>query len=348
MTLIEELSKELKNINTNNSKTTSKFLVFKRKEGTIKKELVQENVKKIISKTIENNKLAFIDGGNSTILESNDLLVCLIRVAGDIYKGKKREEIIRKEFFVIIKNRGEEIEIKLIQEEEIGEELKLELCLNQIPIDDEELKINNTIELSTIMNLCRYILEINLSKLILEKKKADYIIRDGNLMPNNSYELAALKKLDLKKVMAISKTHSLVDEEGNNINPKLMGLIKDKGFFEIMSNEDLNGLKEINCSVCKFNDKSKYLFKIDSGISKKENKEKITELELINHLSSLSNDPLFLGYPYPLVEVDELARVSNQEISLLKTKLAYNLGKNWDSFEMMTKSRDAHKVLDNK
>ena len=71
----------------------------------------------------------------------------------------------------------------------------------------------------------------------------------------------------------------------------------------------------------------------------------------INKICSLlslnAKDPVFIGYPYGLVEADKLARISNQEADLLKTQLMVSFGKDWKKVKNSLNSMNAHQILDN-
>jgi NurA-like 5'-3' nuclease len=89
----------------------------------------------------------------------------------------------------------------------------------------------------------------------------------------------------------------------------------------------------------KLSKRSNYIFRID-----------INHINKINDVLSLlmknSNDPIFLGYPYGLVEADKFARVSNKELELLKTKFMIKAGKDWKSINNLLKTKDSHGILD--
>lgn len=66
--------------------------------------------------------------------------------------------------------------------------------------------------------------------------------------------------------------------------------------------------------------------------------------KLLEVLVPWSCDPVFLGYPYPLIVADEIARVSNAEASGMRVRLQGLLKEKWSnvSFGM----QDAHSILD--
>ncbi|MFB6199017.1 MAG: hypothetical protein ABEI52_12245, partial [Halobacteriaceae archaeon] len=60
----------------------------------------------------------------------------------------------------------------------------------------------------------------------------------------------------------------------------------------------------------------------------------------------MSDDPVFPGYPYGLIEADRLARVSHDEAAAKRTRLQSAFGKDWERVEKRLHTRDAHDILD--
>jgi len=55
-----------------------------------------------------NNKIAFIDGGNAEIFAASNLSLQLIRVYYTVYKSNKRVSFKKKEFYILIKSNANE------------------------------------------------------------------------------------------------------------------------------------------------------------------------------------------------------------------------------------------------
>lgn len=75
-----------------------------------------------------------------------------------------------------------------------------------------------------------------------------------------------------------------------------------------------------------------------------ENKSSLSDEEAFSSLVPWSQDPVFIGYPYPLILADQLARVSNEERSALRIRLKATAGKRWE--ELSQGIQDAHDILD--
>ena len=67
---------------------------------------------------------------------------------------------------------------------------------------------------------------------------------------------------------------------------------------------------------------------------------------VFSFLAANSTDPVFLGYPYGLVESDRFARVSNRERECIRTMFMAKAGNRWGFIEKGSRSVDAHSVLD--
>ena len=66
--------------------------------------------------------------------------------------------------------------------------------------------------------------------------------------------------------------------------------------------------------------------------------------QAINEIASNCCDPIFVGYPYGLVEADRIARVSNQEKESLKTIFLVKLRNK--NIEKYLNAANAHEILD--
>ena len=60
----------------------------------------------------------------------------------------------------------------------------------------------------------------------------------------------------------------------------------------------------------------------------------------------MSTDPVFIGYPYPLVDVDSYSRVSDNERIMMATTIHTKLGKDILLLKNSLATSDAHDILD--
>jgi len=83
----------------------------------------------------------------------------------------------------------------------------------------------------------------------------------------------------------------------------------------------------------KFHPASKHVFRIDSFGDVN---------QALGLLEQNSIDPVFLGYPYGLIDADKFARVSTPEAKQLKLML---MTKGGEKFRLYLASKDAHDIL---
>jgi hypothetical protein len=287
-------------------------------------EIVKE-IKKHLNYSIDKNinyhnlisekkgKLIFIDGGNNEIFSAPSFNLSLIKTTTIFFEdGKKTKTIIN--------------ECYLLSEKEKTIILKKN---NNFPWLNVKFNEKNP-------EIFRRINEINLANELFKSNKDAYIILDGslnqqfknneeekiilNLIKNNNVNLIGLIKTNRETY----KTSSLYGHINNNLPINIW-------YTEIFKKND------INYCYTKLHKKSRYIFKIESF---KNNIKSFLEL-LINN----SNDPIFQGYPYGLILADKFAKVTNNEVNLIKTKLLKLI--NNKSIEIELNALNIHDKIDN-
>ena len=143
----------------------------------------------------------------------------------------------------------------------------------------------------------------------------DIVLLDSRLKPIENWEIGLLKKM--KKVVGISKT----TREGIN-GRSFIGLLH--------SHPGIWYAKVGDLTFAKFNENAKHIYLVDGNP------------ELFPFVSYYSNDPEILGYPYPLIRVDKIARIQSDEKRRLNFKIKQKLGKLKDD----VLSQDMHSLLD--
>jgi len=288
----------------------------------------------------------FVDGGNAPVYESPDSRVELVRVYGTIYDGKKRTSTKKEEGFLLIQNvtkdGNEFIEAKGYA--------PLEFHLLIAP-DDAALRFGQErVTLATVASLCRFMLECRFAAKIAKENDCELLIRDGSLDGMNSYEENELGELlkHVKNVVGFSKTTTMLTADGESAAAALLEK-GPKGTWSYPlgelgknSTNETDDLKEdnhlISLFLLKLHGRSEHAFRCDimsTGIS-----------EIISYLASVAADPVFPGYPYPLIEADRLARVSNQELATAKMRFQAEAGASWAALQRGSRGSDAHGILD--
>lgn len=261
---------------------------------------------------VNETKVAFIDGGNAEIIGSSNFSLQLIRVYSCTY-NKKRIDSFKKEFFTLI-YLEDNYKISIFNKSNEKIDLPSEIELDDQSPQEIAEQIRKLAELETINQI-----------------QADLIIRDGDLVSQNDLEKIYLDKIKHLPIIGLSKTSRLYTNTGCPAQYAVKSLSKNNNpwLFQVAK-----GIP--NIFYAKFHSKSKYIFRVDV----------IKDINLTPILS-LSKDPIFLGYPYGLIEADKHARVTNQEVNYFKMLLEAKAGKSFEKIKDFTNTINAHDILDN-
>lgn len=263
-------------------------------------------------------KVAFVDGGNAEVVSSPSISVQFIRVFYCVY-GKEKLSSGKKEFYVMVKaGENDTYTTKTLGGEDFG---------SFSSVDRSMMTGSNKVSISRVGELCRKIAEIRLCRSI---KDVDMIVRDGDLEPDAEAEVQEYSELvehcskNNILLCGLSKTTSLFTDTGDAAAPSVLKLAPP-GIWVFYDGG--------NIGFARLHEGSRYVFRLDTA-----DFERAGGL-----LAQNSNDAVFLGYPYGLVEADRRARVSRREAEYLKTKILGVLGR---SIEPYINSTNAHDILD--
>ena len=298
-----------------------------------------------INKTNLNKKIAFVDGGNAEIIRSANFSLNLIRVCYVIYQNNKK--ITSKKFeilaFIQAINQNNEIQYKT-SFFKIRNHIELdEITFNSF---DHTLMLGiNRAEISSVANAIRRFAELKTAKIVSDENLADIIVLDGNMqstLTNENKYLNELYESCTKSnviLTALSKTSSLFTDNGNLLSVVLenISIFPSWFYYPIVEINSINHKAEM--FFAKFHNKSKHIFRFEIFNVQREKGE-----ETINTLAGNCIDPIFIGYPYGLVEADRIARISNNEKESLKTIFLIKL-KN-KNIEKYLSSVNAHEIID--
>jgi len=289
---------------------------------------------------ISSLKIAFIDGGNTQIIDAPGLVVSFIRVYHTIYKNNERIDCKKKEFFVVItayeendnlihkaelfSNEGEEKQVMLFNEDDIFKNSKKDFNKGIA------CHVTNILELKEAMHL-------------IKQDKDCVIVRDGTLQPATIHEKVLFNNIfDDGKICGVAKTTNLLTDKGNTASRALINLEKENNiespwFYHV---EGENLACKFNIGFVKLHEKSNYVFRFEAL--------KGFDIDpILSLLVENSKDPAFLGYPYGLVEADRFARATNNEQEYYKMIFMSKLGGKFNDVLNFENASNAHDILDN-
>jgi len=291
-------------------------------------------------KNTEPKEIAFIDGGNIEIIGNNNFSFQLMRIYFTIYNNNKRTSNKKSDYFVLINSTKKENSIvyqaEIYKEDKLVDTLEYELSKN-----NEQLKPES------IINNIRRIYEIRaITEISNTINQEAIIVLDGNLCAKDETEQEELnkayEKIKEKQLLlsAISKTSSILTDTGVNLVGYINNLEDNdtKWTYQPICTNN-NPLHKAEIIIAKLHEKSEFAFIIDIF---NENKDKIQEI--CSQLAANSKDPVFLGYPFGLIEADRQARCQNQEQSYLQTRLLQS--KDSKKIRKLINTNKAHDILD--
>lgn len=328
---------------------------------------------------IAKGEVVFIDGGNSEIIGASTFSLQFMRIASVIYSGIQRKGIIKKDFFCLsMINDENSIKLKLesvssqdsrknnssqnssqTSKQKYGattekfSELKLDLSDIKLKRDDEKIYGVETSSRKAI-NIARRLFELKevLVRVSENSEEVSVIVLDGALDYATDTEKKLIQKIRLAAleknivVVGISKISTAYAENGKPINMYLDEKAESKNisvpwFYEgILLNSETNtwtGFVKLSKS------KQNFVFRFDYFA---EQKELLKNSETFKILAVQATDAVFAGYPYGLVEVDEEARITNEEIGEAYAQLMIISGDKWGELQKASASVSAHSILD--
>ncbi|MBW2976762.1 DNA double-strand break repair nuclease NurA [Candidatus Woesearchaeota archaeon] len=303
-------------------------------------------IKKIHSK----NKIAFIDGGSSEIIKSSNFSLSLIRVYYTIYRENKRIASKKQDFyaFASAKDINNELyyDVEVINNQNNITPNNEDLFLSSM---DETIKQGIArVSISNMSNLIRRFSELKTALDIMDLLDSrDIIILDGSLQctfTNEKKYFDELYKKAIEKniiICGLSKTTTLMTDKGNSIASALNKFnFKGRWLYSPVA-EIKTSSHKAEMSFVKLHEKSGHIFRFEIY---KEQKQCLRDV--ISMIAENCKDPVFIGYPYALIEADRNARISDKEKGMMLMFFSAKFGKDWEKIKESLSNIDAHEILD--
>jgi len=313
------------------SKESSAILCRNGKEIPISKEKLHA-----ISAKESSEKIAFIDGGNAELLRAPNFSLHFVRLYGSIYQGSKRIKSRKEELYLLVTaKQGESGDELYYQTEVFGSTL----AFGRIDLHDPTLRTgNNPLTPDVVALTCRKFAEVNFATEMLEDLgEGDMLVLDGDLEEDIVHAktfYTPLKEKALQRkifLCGLSKTTRMLTNAGDSVISSLLGFAPDTSWWYDGG------------SICfvKLHPRAQHIFRLDVLPQQKENIP-----FLLSSLAHHAKDPVFLGYPYGLIEADRCARVSNNEKDYLQLRFISKLRKEDSGVIHALSALNAHDILD--
>lgn len=285
-------------------------------------------------------RLAFIDGGNAEIIGGVNVSLQGLRAAAIVYAQKKQLASSRQECLCLTTTVPRKNGLYFVTD--------LDPRFVRMPdfsIDDRSIaKGDQRPSVSLIPQIARRFLELMIArKAVAQLEAGDAVVLDGLISPRvNGEDLLVEELLTQAKqrgvvVLGLAKTSRLMTEEGAGAMDALRS-IAPPGCWRYSADSS----SSIRTHFVKLHERAKHLFRLEVP--------SFCEGELdavLSELRQISTDPIFLGYPYGLIAVDRLARISDREKEYLAMALRSKAGASFKEIEGGLRALDAHDILDN-
>ncbi|MEM2115841.1 MAG: hypothetical protein QW524_02635 [Candidatus Woesearchaeota archaeon] len=294
-------------------------------QGIKSEKITKDSFKKIDSHIFE-DEIVFIDGGSNLIFDETDLINFLCYVGFAKFRKKDLIECCIFRFDITLKL-VESSENKVVYSVIVDVLENIKLSKKSYEIIEKELihSIPKLIECDSTDNpkkisKIRRILELKLTQILSNE---NICILDGSFEKADKEESFLLEKI--KNSIAISKKSKLLTDLGIGFERFFNQVKINTPWFVKIGRKD-----DYEIYAIKFTDLKNYVFRVDSKISDPEN--------IFGYLYDLSKDGLVYGYPYGLVIIDHLARVSNEDASYyrnlidIKYKLSSEIHEEFNDF----------------
>lgn len=254
-------------------------------------------------------RIAFVDGGNAEILRAPNFSLQFIRLYATVHEDNKRVRQVRKDFFALIVANGKN---GLSYDVETFD---TDFKLNE-SFDADDATLRTGVHLATpsaVADAVRTFAEFSLAQeLCKDLRSGDLLVRDGDLMPTQTYAnqyVDELKRAAMQRgvlLCGLSKTTTVLTDAGNSAAAALQR-IAPAGMWLYQPPGSL-------ISFVKLHAKSNYVFRLDTVQAEHAR-------VIACALASQATDPVFLGYPYGLIEADQFAQVAGNEAAKLKLQV---------------------------
>ncbi|MBS3782075.1 MAG: hypothetical protein KGY68_05650 [Candidatus Thermoplasmatota archaeon] len=286
-------------------------------------------------------KVCCIDGGNNKIFESPTDSVHLIRIYFNLFKGEKRVENIEPvTTFLISRFDGEKVraELKIVDG-------SIPFSRTDFLLQGSEMEEKSP---ASAGHTVRKYLEWEVLQYAVNEylEEDDIVIRDGVLQTTveseREYAEEAYEKVEENQValVGIAKTSSLMTTKNYPLIASVQAIARqtDKRmwyYHPVAKNDHPDHQGEMY--IVKYHPSSNYAFRTEfyKNID-------VDVKEVLGELAFQAKDPIFLGYPYGLVDADKRARVTDEEIDYLKNMCDNRME---ESFRDKINSCNAHDRL---
>lgn len=264
---------------------------------------------------VRGKRIGFVDGGNNILFLSPGQAIHMLRLYYSIFKDGKKVEHGRYTFILDADyDASQQSFVTRIYDVDSSHLLPDKMVILEEEIDERE-------KIKGIGSYVRRLAEWLLLENIMDR--CDILVRDGSLQTGqrreNEYAKRVFDKLGSKVLVGFSKTCSLITERGYSLIASIHHLSKKNGvqapwYYNPIA-KNISTIKG-DMFVVKLHPFSEYVFRVEVYPEDR-------AAEALGALIPMANDPIFIGYPYGLIDADVNARITDEEAKMYK-RIIYN------------------------
>lgn len=313
-------------------------------------------------------RVAFVDGGNQTLLEAPNFSVQLNRIYFNFFRGRKRVLPLslsqRIEFFSLTTAdfRGEQIyfDTSLYPLSREFEGLVPDSGDLSFDSTDRRLTLGNSrADITRVATIARRFAEWEMSRHVIAKemKEGDVLVMDGTLRTafanESKYAKKAYAAAKEKGVTytGFAKASRLFTTTGLSLIGALRKLAEDNRvgpvwYYQPIA-ESLSPEHEAAIYIVKLNAQSRRVYRYEIQADQAKLLDQAETDEILSLLSTNAGDLSLPGYPYGLIDADDNARVRYEELETYRVTLLSELSKlgSSEKFLRHMESIDTHSVM---
>ena len=313
--------------------------------------------------------IGFVDGGTEPIIKGSDFSINLCRVAGIISNSKniifpQKVPLIIEFYSATISEKNEKGEVvfrtRYFSKEDAYKEYLPQTDLI-IPYKDSSIRIHGKfiMPIENHGTIAMRFSEWAYAKHFIQNElnNRDIFIRDGSLqtgypgearLANEVYSAGINKKV---YITGLSKSCRILNKSGTSLNAQINIVGNSKyptnSWYYYPTMKLTKADNQADLFFVKLNKNSPYSFRFDIYLEQSNLIDKKEREIVISNIANNADDPTFLGYPYGLIKVDQLARISKKEVESEKIQLLTEFDKNIFNKYILSRLRsiDAHDIL---
>ncbi len=266
-----------------------------------------------IQETNSHGRVAAVDGGSATVAKGRSFLIVVYRTGSVIFQNGKR-----------IQQKTLPLKLEIISRAGISE--RYSSAYRDLTGEEP----SEAPGIDKMLDRLRLFSEWKLAQELLDQlNQGDMLLIDGSLKasiaPPHNFFLTITQKAKEKGVhlVGVSKTSTLYWGDRSPLIPAVVKIgerfCPNSRWFCQISADEL-GTKSPSyfgtIYVARLKVSSDFAFRVDINRF-----DQVDPNVIFSFLSELSSDPAFLGYPYPLAAVHNLARMTTGEVEDIKYRL---------------------------